>query len=322
MVAIPASLKARFMSLIDQAERLKRTWTDQYVQVREGIPALTRFRGLTGCVKTVNMNCRLLVEFQQTVDISWYDIDPAHVIRVDAPKVVEPVATTPPIPAATPQPPVTAAPPETSKKLSPIEMIRAQQAKSANQSHSEGTAPLKKQEESSSPTVTPPPVPAKPLSPIEMIRAQQAKSKSLAESTPQVPPKEELPATSEEPMAPVAVTATPQKLSPIEMIRAQQAARAKADPATTAAKSVSPPVAQEKLGEAVAPQAAKSPIELIREQQKRAQAEVQKLEAPVNPQEKIDPPPAAKPLSPMEIIRQQQAAKLAKEQANRASTED
>ncbi|WP_186377608.1 hypothetical protein [Planctopirus ephydatiae] len=308
--------------MIDQAERLKRTWTDQYVQVREGIPALTRFRGLTGYVKTVNMNCRLLVEFQQTVDISWYDIDPAHVIRVDAPKVVEPVTTTPSIPAAAPQPPVTAAPPETTKKLSPIEMIRAQQAKSANQSHSEGTAPPTKQEDSPSPTVTAPQVPAKPLSPMEMIRAQQAKSRSLAESTPQVPPKVELPATPEEPMTPAVVTATPQKLSPIEMIRAQQAARAKADPATTASKSASPPAAQEKLSETVTPQAVKSPIELIREQQKRAQAEVQKLESPVNPQDKIDPPPTAKPLSPMEIIRQQQAAKLAKEQANQASAED
>ncbi|ADG68190.1 hypothetical protein Plim_2364 [Planctopirus limnophila DSM 3776] len=310
------------MSLIDQAERLKRTWTDQYVQVREGIPALTRFRGLTGCVKTVNMNCRLLVEFQQTVDISWYDIDPAHVIRVEAPKVVEPVATTPPIPAAVPQPPVTAAPPETTKRLSPIEMIRAQQAKSANQSHSEGTAPLTKPTASSSPTLTSPPVPAKPLSPIEMIRAQQAKSKSLEASTPQVPPKEELPATPEEPMAPAVVTAIPQKLSPIEMIRAQQAARAKADPATNAAKSGSPLAAEEKLSETVAPQAAKSPIELIREQQKRAQAEVQKPESPVNPQEMIDPLPVAKPLSPMEIIRQQQAAKLAKEQASQTTAED
>ncbi len=304
------------MSLIDQAERLKRTWTDQYVQVREGIPALTRFRGLTGCVKTVNMNCRLLVEFQQTVDISWYDIDPAHVIRVDAPKVVEPVATTPP------KPPVTAAPPETTKKLSPIEMIRAQQAKTANPSLPEGTAPLTKEEDSPSPAVTSPPVPAKPLSPIEMIRAQQAKSKSLEASTPQVPPKEELPATPEEPMAPAVVTAIPQKLSPIEMIRTQQAARAKADPATNAAKSGSPPAAEEKLSETVAPQAAKSPIELIREQQKRAQAEVQKPESPVNPQKMTDPLPVAKPLSLMEIIRQQQAAKLAKEQASQATAED
>ncbi|GAB5443956.1 MAG: hypothetical protein Fues2KO_43050 [Fuerstiella sp.] len=70
---------------IQRAEELKRKWTDRYVQVRSGFPELKRFAGHTGQVKTVNMNCRLLVEFDLPADISWYDIDPSCVEEVAAP---------------------------------------------------------------------------------------------------------------------------------------------------------------------------------------------------------------------------------------------
>ncbi len=71
---------------IAQAERLKAELTDKYVVVYEGVPELRRFLGLTGTVKTVNMSCRALVQFDGPVDISWYDIDPAFLKVVAAPQ--------------------------------------------------------------------------------------------------------------------------------------------------------------------------------------------------------------------------------------------
>lgn len=70
---------------IAQSERLKTDLTDKYVVVQEGVPELRRFAGLTGQIKTVNMNCRALVQFDGPVDISWYDIDPAYLKIVAAP---------------------------------------------------------------------------------------------------------------------------------------------------------------------------------------------------------------------------------------------
>ena len=71
---------------IDQAEQLKRELTDKWVIVTEGIPELRRFASLTGKVRTVNMNCRALVEFDGPEDIGWYDIDPQFLTIVDGPR--------------------------------------------------------------------------------------------------------------------------------------------------------------------------------------------------------------------------------------------
>lgn len=68
---------------IQRAEQLKRDWTDKHVMVQQGIPELRRFDKLVGQVRTVNMNCRLLIEFDTPADISWYDIDPQFVVVVD-----------------------------------------------------------------------------------------------------------------------------------------------------------------------------------------------------------------------------------------------
>ena len=73
------------MMLIERAEQLKRELTDQWVVVKNDVPELRRFEGLTGKVKTVNMNCRVLVQFDNPVDISWYDIDPDYLTVVDEP---------------------------------------------------------------------------------------------------------------------------------------------------------------------------------------------------------------------------------------------
>ncbi len=71
---------------IERAERLKRELTDKWVVVAEGTPELRRFANLTGKVRTVNMNCRALVEFDGPVDIGWYDIDPNFLTVVDSPR--------------------------------------------------------------------------------------------------------------------------------------------------------------------------------------------------------------------------------------------
>src|SRR5262245_19220105 len=54
---------------IDLAEKLKEKLTDKFVVVDDKVPELKRFANWTGKVKTVNMNCRALVEFDGPVDI-------------------------------------------------------------------------------------------------------------------------------------------------------------------------------------------------------------------------------------------------------------
>ena len=57
---------------------------DQFLQ------KLRRFKGATGCVKTVNMSGRALVEFDVWDNIGWYDIDVDYLKVVDRPAPKEP----------------------------------------------------------------------------------------------------------------------------------------------------------------------------------------------------------------------------------------
>jgi hypothetical protein len=119
----------RLMS-IALAEQLKKEWTDKYVVVTEGSPELKRFAGLTGTVRTVNMNCRALVEFDGAVDISWYDIDPSYLKVVTEPLKKKPAEHAKPAAAAAaavPKP-AAASKPAGEKKLSPLELARQQGA--------------------------------------------------------------------------------------------------------------------------------------------------------------------------------------------------
>jgi hypothetical protein len=79
------SVKSETAMSIEQAEQLKRDLTDKWVVVDKTTPELRRFSGLTGKVKTVNMSCRALVEFNGPADIGWYDIDPSFLTVVDEP---------------------------------------------------------------------------------------------------------------------------------------------------------------------------------------------------------------------------------------------
>jgi hypothetical protein len=55
----------------EQAEELKRAWTDRYVRVKPGHADYARFDGRIGRVVTVNYGGKALVDF---ADGAWYDI--------------------------------------------------------------------------------------------------------------------------------------------------------------------------------------------------------------------------------------------------------
>ncbi|MFM8220684.1 MAG: hypothetical protein ACKOJF_17345, partial [Planctomycetaceae bacterium] len=120
-----------------EIERLKAELTDRTVEVDPNVPELRRFRGLTGTVKTVNMNGRTLVQFDHPVDISWYDIHPSCLRLVEGVvKKAKPekaaekpaAAKAAAAPAAAPAKPVAAAAPAATgdKPLSKLEMARMQ----------------------------------------------------------------------------------------------------------------------------------------------------------------------------------------------------
>ena len=83
--------------MFDVIERLKSEWTDKYVVINSSAPELARFAHATGTVKTVNMNGRCLVEFDQFNNTGWYDIDPAalKIVTEPLPKPAEKEAAKP-----------------------------------------------------------------------------------------------------------------------------------------------------------------------------------------------------------------------------------
>jgi hypothetical protein len=194
---------------IELAEKLKAKLTDKWVVVDAAVPELKRFAEWTGKVKTVNMNCRALVEFDGPVDISWYDIDPAFLTVVDAPRPKVKKAEAKP---AAEKKPAAAAAPKPTGGGSPLDAIRA-----AGAAKPAGAAPAA----------------GKP-SPLDMIRKQGAAKKAdeaaaapvAAVEPPVAAPAVEVaaPPPAEKPAAP---TTAPdgRKLSPLEMIRAQGAAK-------------------------------------------------------------------------------------------------
>ncbi len=81
---------------IEHIRKLQQEYVDKYVVVDEHRPELRRFHGLTGVVKTINMNGNALVQFDGYNNIAWYDID------VDFLRVVDP----PPPPEKPPSRPI------------------------------------------------------------------------------------------------------------------------------------------------------------------------------------------------------------------------
>jgi hypothetical protein len=179
---------------IDQAEQLKREYTDKWVVVDPGVPELKRFVGLTGKVKTVNMNCRALVEFNGPANIGWFDIDLGSLTVVDAPvKKEKPAAAEEKKPA------------EPKKKAagggaSPLDLIRKGGGGAAK-----AGGPAKK--------------PAAGGSPLDLIRKQGAAK----------PASDEAPAadavSAPEPAEEKKASSSDAGLSPLDLIRKQGAAK-------------------------------------------------------------------------------------------------
>lgn len=201
------------MSLIDRAERLKTELTDKWVVVSATSPELKRFASLTGKVRTVNMNCRALVEFNNGVDIAWYDIDPGFLTVVEAP-VAKPAASEKaekPVKAAAP---AAAAP--AAGGGSAMDKIRAAAVKpAAAAAPAAAGSPLDKIRAAASK----PAAAAPGGSPMDKIRAAAAKPAAVAEAAP-APAAPAAPA----PAAP-APTAVPLTGSPLDRIRAQGAVK-------------------------------------------------------------------------------------------------
>lgn len=190
--------------MFDVIERLKSEWTDKYVVIDSPAPELARFATTTGQVKTVNMNGRCLVEFDQYNNIGWYDIDPSalKIVPKPLPKPPEekPAKAAAPVKPAAEKP---AAKPAAAGKPSTADILAAARAKSGG-----AAAPAK-------------PAAAKP-STAEILAAARAK-KAPAEAAPVAEP-----AAEEAEPAPA--------VEPAVAPKAKKAAAGGSQPTTTADK--------------------------------------------------------------------------------------
>tara|TARA_R110002072_G_scaffold303069_1_gene492669 strand:+ start:186974 stop:187591 length:618 start_codon:yes stop_codon:yes gene_type:complete len=202
---------------IEQAEQLKTELTDKWVVVDKNVPELRRFAGLTGKVKTVNMNCQALVEFHGQEDIGWYDIGTTFLTVVDKP-VEKPKAE-----AAAPKAPAGGAK-KPAAGASPLDMIRKQGAPGAKKPAAGGGSPLdqiRKQGPAGSKPAAAAADGGKKLSPLEQIRQQGAAGSKKAEE-----PAAEADAPAEAPVEEKkAPAAGDKKLSPLDLIRKQGPAK-------------------------------------------------------------------------------------------------
>ena len=202
---------------IEQAEQLKTELTDKWVVVDKNVPELRRFAGLTGKVKTVNMNCQALVEFHGQEDIGWYDIGTTFLTVVDKP-VEKPKAE-----AAAPKAPAGGAK-KPAAGASPLDMIRKQGAPGAKKPAAGGGSPLDQIRKQGAAGSKPAAAAdgGKKLSPMEMIRQQGAAgSKKVEESAAEADAPVEAPAEDKKATA----ADSGKKLSPLEMIRKQGPAK-------------------------------------------------------------------------------------------------
>ena len=198
--------------MFDLIERLKHEWTDKYVVIDSPAPELARFAATTGVVKTVNMNGRCLVEFDQYNNIGWYDIDPSCLKIVPKP-LPKPTESKPkPAKAAAKEAPVkpaakaTGAKPAGGGKPSTADILAAARAKAG------GAAPAK---------------PAGKPSTAEILAAARGKKTApLAEAAPAeatTPPAEE-PASAPETVAEPVVSAKAKAAGPLPATTAEKIA--------------------------------------------------------------------------------------------------
>jgi hypothetical protein len=235
--------------VFDQIDKLKREYTDKYVVVDAGRPDLARFRGITGRIKTVNMSGRALVEFDAYNNIGWYDIalDFLKVVDQPPPKPAEshekPAKKEAPAAGAKVAEPKAAAPkaaaPAGEKKLSPIEMARAQGAAKKS-----GEAPKK--------------------STADILAAARGNAAAAAPAAKAAPPAvKDAPAEAKKPAAPAPNPATSTgKLSTADILAAARANKAAAAaPKAAAPAPAAPAVVEEPAATVVeeAPEPAAEP---------------------------------------------------------------
>jgi len=131
--------------MFDIIERLKTEWTDKYVVIESRAPELARFARSTGQVKTVNMNGRCLVEFDQYNNVGWYDIDPSCLKIVPKPVPRPAEAKEKPAKAAAkpaaPAPKEAAKPAAGAKKASTADILAAARGKAAAAKPAAGSPP-------------------------------------------------------------------------------------------------------------------------------------------------------------------------------------
>jgi hypothetical protein len=192
--------------MFDVIERLKSEWTDKYVVINSPAPELARFAKTHGQVKTVNMNGRCLVEFDQYNNVGWYDIDPSALKIVPKPEpkpaVAKPAKAAPAAKAATAKP--AAAKP--AGRPSTADILAAARGKGA------AAAPAK-------------PTGGRP-STADILAAARGKPAAAAKAPPAPAPEEEAPATEEPAAAP----------EPVVEAKAAKPAAAGPLPTTTAEK--------------------------------------------------------------------------------------
>jgi hypothetical protein len=211
------------VSTIEKAERLKKELTDKWVVVAANAPELKRFANLTGKVKTVNMSCRALVEFDGPVDIGWYDIDPGYLTVVDGPQPKKAAAHAEAKPAAKAAPAAVKAAPAAGGG-SPLDKIRAAGTKpAAAAAPTAGGSPLDKiRAAGAKPAAAPANPPAAGGgSPLDKIRA--AAKPAAAAPAAEAPAAPTAPEESPKPAAPK--PAAPMSGSPLDRIRAMGAAK-------------------------------------------------------------------------------------------------
>lgn len=237
--------------VFDQIEKLKREYTDKYVVVDAARPDLARFRGTTGRIKTINMSGRALVEFDANNNIGWYDIalDFLKVVDQPLPKPAESHEKAPkkeaPAPKAKPAAATTG-----EKKLSPLEMARAQGAAKPAGAQPAGAAPKKStadilaaargaKAEGAAPA-------AKPASAGETKKPSTADILAAARANKGAPAEAKAAAPAAKPAAPApkpAAAAPAGKLSTADILAAARANKAAA--AASASAPVEEPVAEE-----------------------------------------------------------------------------
>lgn len=123
--------------LRDRIEQLQQEYTDKYVVVDGDRPELARFRGLTGQVKTINMNGRALVRFDAGKNEARYDIELDFLKVVDRPAPAPPAAKPAAAKKAPPKKPAANAEPAKEPKPSPLELARKDKPAKADQQTSQ-----------------------------------------------------------------------------------------------------------------------------------------------------------------------------------------